>query len=571
MNNIPMFAVLFGRRLITTSSNKRSIWRNNYLPIQYLGSQASSYCPNRCSHTSRSSSSRSSTAAAAAASTTKSTDDLYADRHLLQLQQQQHNQDRPHDVGGNLDYFHSVVDSTTGKKEDDLQPWEQQCHALFATLATKGYVGTDQLRRSIEDLTLQQYADWGYYDKWTAAMVSLLMDKKIISHKELLDALFGEQYNDSSIVGTGTEGIFNSSCSRYQPGDIVQVKSYSSGIEYRRPHIRTPGYVYGVHGRIVDVCGQYSDPSLLAFGIVPSNGIPKVWLYRVQVSMSDLWPEQSTSTDTVSIEIYEHWLQPSDTVSGRDFGPIPLLNHDKNGKDCIDTHHHHYHGHDHDHGSHDDNDEDHEHHRSHQPRPQVEVRAVQREGPVRPGKDLFQALLRIVVDKKGIVTRDEVRVMVQALDDAGTSLKGATFVVEAWMDPSFKERLLKDPAAVGEEIGIRTSNPNAPTVLTVVENTPQVHNLVVCTLCSCYPSSLLGIAPSWYKSSEFRARAVREPRKVLEDFGTILPSGKSICVHDSTADHRYLVLPERPDKTEGWSEQELRKLITRDSMIGVTT
>lgn len=199
----------------------------------------------------------------------------------------------------------------------------------------------------------------------------------------------------------------------------------------------------------------------------------------------------------------------------------------------------------------------------------MEVRAVQREGPPRPGKDLFQALLRIVV-QKDIVTRDEIRSMVQALDDAGTDLRGATLVVKAWMDPSFKERLLKDPAAVGGEIGISTSNPNAPTVLTVVENTPQVHNLVVCTLCSCYPSSMLGIAPSWYKSSEFRSRAVREPRKVLEDFGTIIPSGKSIRVHDSTADHRYLVLPERPDETEGWSEDELRKLVTRDSMIGVT-
>jgi nitrile hydratase len=120
------------------------------------------------------------------------------------------------------------------------------------------------------------------------------------------------------------------------------------------------------------------------------------------------------------------------------------------------------------------------------------------------------------------------------------------------------------------EIGIQTSNPNAPTVLSVVENTPEVHNLVVCTLCSCYPSGLLGLSPSWYKSSEFRSRAVREPRSVLQEFGTSVPQGQTIRVHDSTADHRYLVLPQRPVGTEDWSEEQLRRLVTRDSMIGVS-
>ena len=105
--------------------------------------------------------------------------------------------------------------------------------------------------------------------------------------------------------------------------------------------------------------------------------------------------------------------------------------------------------------------------------------------------------------------------------------------------------------------------------MSVMENTPDEHNLAVCALCSCYPSSLLGITPSWYKFSEYRSRAVREPRKVLVEFGTNVPLSRRIRVHDSTADHRYLVLPQRLDGTEGWSEDALRSLVTRDSMIGV--
>ena len=161
--------------------------------------------------------------------------------------------------------------------------------------------------------------------------------------------------------------------------------------------------------------------------------------------------------------------------------------------------------------------------------------------------------------------------MIEGLDSAGRNLTGRTLIVKAWMDPSFEKRLLDDPASAALEIGIKTSNPNAPTVLTVVRNNPTEHNLIVCTLCSCYPSGLLGIAPVWYKSSEFRSRAVREPREVLKEFGTLLPQDQMIRVHDSTADHRYLVLPQRPKGTENWSEEELRQIVTRDSMLGVTS
>jgi nitrile hydratase len=155
------------------------------------------------------------------------------------------------------------------------------------------------------------------------------------------------------------------------------------------------------------------------------------------------------------------------------------------------------------------------------------------------------------------------------MDTAGKQLDGATLVLNAWLDADFEERLLADAPSAALELGISTANANAPTVLTVVKNTPTTHNLIVCTLCSCYPIPLLGLSPSWYKSREYRARSVREPRRVLEEFGLTLETAKGIRVHDSTADHRYIVLPERPADTFGWSKEKLKSIITRDTMVGV--
>jgi len=138
-------------------------------------------------------------------------------------------------------------------------------------------------------------------------------------------------------------------------------------------------------------------------------------------------------------------------------------------------------------------------------------------------------------------------------------------VARAWLDPAYKERMLADGTRAAEEIGLDVG----PLKLVVVENTPVVHNVIVCTLCSCYPRMLLGLPPDWYKSRNYRSRVVREPRAVLAEFGTVIPEDVLIRVHDSTADMRYLVVPRRPEATENWSEAELTKLVTRDSMIGV--
>ncbi|MGW4597819.1 nitrile hydratase subunit alpha [Streptomyces sp. NPDC004457] len=181
--------------------------------------------------------------------------------------------------------------------------------------------------------------------------------------------------------------------------------------------------------------------------------------------------------------------------------------------------------------------------------------------------DVLQQAIRELLVEKGLISADEVRAMVETLDAHRPAL-GSALVARAWTDPAFKERLLADGTAAIEEFGIDNYD---GTKLIVLEQTPEVHNLVVCTLCSCYPRPVLGLPPDWYKSRPYRARAVREPRALLKEFGTEVPDGVTIRVHDSNANMRYLVLPMRPAGTEDMSEPELAALVTRDTMIGVTT
>jgi nitrile hydratase len=143
--------------------------------------------------------------------------------------------------------------------------------------------------------------------------------------------------------------------------------------------------------------------------------------------------------------------------------------------------------------------------------------------------------------------------------------RGATVVAKAWLDPMFKQRLLADGTGAISELGFEGW---AGAHFKVVENTPAIHNVVVCTLCSCYPHSVLGIPPNWYKSAAYRARAVRDPRGVLAEFGETIPDDVAIRVWDSTSELRYMVLPERPAGTDGWSEEQLASLVTRNAMIG---
>ena len=167
--------------------------------------------------------------------------------------------------------------------------------------------------------------------------------------------------------------------------------------------------------------------------------------------------------------------------------------------------------------------------------------------------------------EKGVVTADEVRRAVEDMD-ARTPALGAKVVARAWVDPAFKARLLANAKAAVAELGIDIGSLST---LVAIENTERVHNVVVCTLCSCYPRTLLGLPPDWYKSLHYRSRAVVDPRGVLKEFGLELSPDIEVRVYDSTADMRYLVIPARPSGTEHMSEENLARLVTRDSMIGV--
>ena len=211
-------------------------------------------------------------------------------------------------------------------------------------------------------------------------------------------------------------------------------------------------------------------------------------------------------------------------------------------------HHDHDHAHDHDH-------DDHQH-----PNPANE----HDNGP--PGEyEIMSRAMQEILEAKGIITAEQVRKRMEQFDEE-FPYRGAQVVARAWSDPAFKERLLADGRAAIAEMGTLLE---AERVI-AVENTPTVHNVIVCTLCSCYPRALLGMPPTWYKSRNYRSRVVFEPRAVLKEFGTELPDSVTLRVHDSNADMRYLVVPMRPAGTEGWSEQKLASIITRDSLVGVT-
>ncbi|MCG6951314.1 MAG: nitrile hydratase subunit alpha [Betaproteobacteria bacterium] len=177
---------------------------------------------------------------------------------------------------------------------------------------------------------------------------------------------------------------------------------------------------------------------------------------------------------------------------------------------------------------------------------------------------LMEVSLRELLVEKGVVSEQAVSDTVEDMRRRGPET-GARVVAKAWVDAEFKRLLLENGTRACEAMGI-----DVPVLkLVVVENTPQVHNMIVCTLCSCYPRMLLGIPPDWYKSRNYRSRAVREPRAVLAEFGLQIAEDVTIRVHDSTADMRYMVLPMRPAGTEGWNEARLASIVNRDSMIGV--
>ena len=181
--------------------------------------------------------------------------------------------------------------------------------------------------------------------------------------------------------------------------------------------------------------------------------------------------------------------------------------------------------------------------------------------------DRLLAAVRALLQQKGIVSTSEIHDRI-ASTDAASPGQGVRMVAKAWVDPDYRELLLEDGTRAAEALGIRM---RGMPPLGVLENTPEVHHLVVCTLCSCYPRAVLGYPPLWYKSAAYRARAIRDPRELLaSEWKTIIPESVKLRVLDSTADYRWMVLPQRPEGTEGWDEEKLAGIVRAGDMIGVT-
>jgi nitrile hydratase len=189
--------------------------------------------------------------------------------------------------------------------------------------------------------------------------------------------------------------------------------------------------------------------------------------------------------------------------------------------------------------------------------------AAEDEGPASEHEILSRAMQELL-EEKGLLSAEEVRRRMELFDEEFPQ-RGARVIAHAWANAQFRRRLLEDGKSACAEWGLDLEADR----LIAVENTPDIHNVIVCTLCSCYPRALLGMPPTWYKSDNYRRRVVREPRAVLKEFGTVIPGSVSIRVHDSNADMRYVVVPMRPKETEGWSEERLASILTRDTLVGV--
>ena len=213
----------------------------------------------------------------------------------------------------------------------------------------------------------------------------------------------------------------------------------------------------------------------------------------------------------------------------------------------------------------------------------TERAAIDKEPAEMALEPLARALLHVCVSRD-LCSLAAIASVIDAQDTAVSKGYGAQLVARAWVDKAFEDRLLQDAPAAARELGIETSNyvsgsststrsgtthhASGTTILQVVKNDSSTHNLIVCTLCSCYPAAVLGLSPDWYKSTHYRSMAVRAPRQLLQQFGLNVPAGTRVVTHDSTAEMRYMVLPVRPQGTDGWSEAQLRLLVTRDCMIG---
>eukprot|EP00924_Labyrinthula_sp_SR-Ha-C_P000799 snap_masked-scaffold_7-processed-gene-4.34-mRNA-1 protein AED:0.01 eAED:0.05 QI:0/-1/0/1/-1/1/1/0/452 len=436
-----------------------------------------------------------------------------------------------HDLGGS-ECADKVVFT-----DQPLHRWEQVIHALLSILATKHLLNVHELRRSIESLVLTK--DITYYGKWARAMTNILLERKVLSPTDFL-----QHFPVTSIPKEP-----------FKIGVAVQIKEENFSMFWCKPHLRTPGYIFGCIGEIQEYLGEAENPNIKAFHFLHNiKSFAKYFdqkqrLYRVSFQSKDVFKyfeesEKPNKNDEILIEVYEPWLQ---RVEKNKISPLK-----RKAEENIDG-------------------KSHAHDHEHEERGQVETAAVKRENQTMGSiadEAYCDILVQVLVDKN-LVTRKEIEVTILSNSASGSIDNGRRIVIQAWRDDKFRQLLKEDANKALETIGLQGSNPHATTKLVCVFNTMKLHNVIVCTLCSCYPTGLLGPSPLWYKSRSYRSRVVKSPRNVLLEFGTKIDADLKIRVYDSTADCRYMVIPTSPPNLADLSDEELSKGISRNMLIGV--
>ena len=462
-------------------------------------------------------------------------------------------------------------DSTSGRIATDdkqLHHWEQQIHALVVVLVSTEQVRTSELQQEVLGLSDEgfDHGDWGYYGKWAAALAKLLLKQDIIDVKELDVALGGRSPQRGEAFKVGASVRIKD---RTQTGPASQ---------WRRPFLTVPGSVAGLQGTVSERLGLRSDDSF--FALQKSLGLEatcKQYMYVVDIDSEALSKDPER---LVTVEASQCWLETLKPEAEADAKPsgaakapkAPKRRHLRQSLKTVAQSMHDFaskHAEFRERSAKIHSEQGRHEPHEHLPRSIVEAQAVEKEGRETPGQRVTEALLQVLT-YRGVLAMSAVSRAMEVIDSLGVHPVGPWIVARAWCDTSFKSLLLEDAHAAIQMLGHEATSSTSTVRIKVVESTPRVHNLVVCTLCSCYPVTLLGLSPAWYKSREYREQAVERPRELLkESFGLEIPQDVELRVHDSNSELRYIVLPQRPVGTEGWSEERLAPLVTRDAMIGV--
>ena len=399
----------------------------------------------------------------------------------------------PHDVGGlcgpDLGDDNDAVFVPNAKRP--FAQWERETVAMIYMVRAQDHAdgskilsNWDPVRRAIESLPKKVYDSTAYFEKWALGFASCMFDRGVFTPAEL-----GEKLGIA--VDAPSDGA--QSTVRFAAGDAVLVRTEDLATAWAKPHLRTPGYIFGKAGIVERVCGTYDNPELLAIGL---KG-PAQPLYRVRFRQCDVWPEYvGHPNDSVDVEVYQSWLDS--TAIAANFTCEPPA------KQYLAESH-----------VHTDAAQRGEHEVAHATRAALEQAAVNAEGPERPYRRVVEAIKMVLMDK-GLVTAEGVRAFIEQQDMNGvTAALGAKMVAKAWCDARYKVLLLHDGAAAMAAVGIAGTGQSAD--LVVVENTPTQHNLVVCTLCSCYSSALLGWPPDWFKSRSYVSTSMHSstPSKIF--------------------------------------------------------